>query len=58
MTSTTYCYRRSEPSDDEDEHHIDRVVVDGEDEDDDKHVLKSWGDTPDSYTSAPYPSMS
>jgi hypothetical protein len=41
MTSTTYCYRRSEPSDDEDEHHIDRVVVDGEDEDDDKHVLKS-----------------
>jgi len=40
MTSTTYCYGRSKPTDDEDEHHIDRVVVDGEDEDDDKHVLK------------------
>jgi hypothetical protein len=30
MTSTTYCYIRSERSDDEDEYHIDRVVVDGE----------------------------
>jgi hypothetical protein len=40
MTSTTYCYGRFEPSDDEDEHHIDTVVVDGEDEDDDIHVLK------------------
>jgi hypothetical protein len=40
MTSTTYCYGQFEPSDDEDEHRIDTVVVDGEDEDDDIHVLK------------------
>jgi hypothetical protein len=46
MTSTTYCYGQSEPSDDENEHHIDRVVVDGEDEDDDKHVLKLEDITP------------
>jgi hypothetical protein len=37
---------QSEPSDDENEHHIDRVVVDGEDEDDDKHVLKLEDITP------------
>ncbi|XP_073259769.1 receptor-like protein 9DC3 [Populus alba] len=41
MASPLYCYGRSEPSDDEDEHHIDRVVVNGEYEDDDKHVLNS-----------------
>jgi len=34
MTFAPYCYKGSEPSDDEDEHHINRVVFDGEDEDD------------------------
>jgi len=34
MTFAPYCYGGSEPSNNEDEHHINRVVFDGEDEDD------------------------
>jgi hypothetical protein len=34
MTFVSYCYEESKPSDAEDEHHINRVVVDKEDEDD------------------------
>jgi hypothetical protein len=34
MKYTSYCYEQSEPSDDENECHIDRVVVKGEDEED------------------------
>ena len=34
MTFASYCYGGSKPSDDKDEHHINRVVFDGEDKDD------------------------
>ena len=34
MTFAPYCYEGSEPSNDKDEHLINRVVFDGEDEDD------------------------
>jgi hypothetical protein len=34
MTFAPYCYGGSEPSDDEDKHHINIVVFDGEDKDD------------------------
>lgn len=31
MTSILYCYRESKPSDDEDDHHINRVDIEEED---------------------------
>ena len=34
MTYTLYCYRESKPSNDKDECHINRVLVDEEDKDD------------------------
>jgi hypothetical protein len=34
MTFVSYCYEESKPNDAEDEHHINRVMVDKEDEDD------------------------
>jgi hypothetical protein len=34
MTFAPYYYGESEPSDDKDEHHINKVVFDGEDKDD------------------------
>jgi len=34
MTFAPYYYRESEPNDDKDEHHIDKITIDGENKDD------------------------